>query len=387
MSTSSLTAGQVVDERFKVEERLGGGGQGEVYRVVDVTNNEPRALKTLRPDYLPKNLERLKKEVRGLQKVQSNRVLPLIATNLDSYEPGSKTPPYLVAKLAKHRSLADHDYYHDDIVLCLVLFRAICEGVQAIHAQGVLHRDIKPPNILLVESERDVNVADFGLCLLSFEESEGSRLTETREMVGPRFYSAPEQTSLPARPTQKSDIYSLGRLLYFMITGQYEIAATDDYVPVTVVMGQSEPHAVDELIRQMVQIDPKARPENVGRVITDVDRLLGRDTDAVIKDIVETASQPAFQPSREHRRLIKFLKSGYGGASFKEILEYMSNYYAIDNSPPGLSALAGFGLSGKGTFTWREFAGRIETYLEQMEDAGIVTFARGEYSLVEDSSE
>lgn len=368
---------ELIADRFRVREKIGAGGQGEVYLVEDSTAaNAQCALKTLRSGFIPKDLARLRQEVQALQRIQSPRVLPFMATNLDTYEPSSKTPPFFVTAWARHGTLRQHDYFRKDIDLCLRLFRCVCEGVQAAHDQGVIHRDLKPSNILLLDDERDIRVGDFGLCRLALEEpTQESQITSIREMVGPLYFAAPEQTSLPATSTVRSDIYSLGRTLHYMITGVYEQEPAGEYSPVTAAIGLSQPHVVDELIRHMTRFDPKDRPASVAKVVEQIDRLLGIQPE-------EPKAKPELRLTKTQRRILKFLKSHQtSSVSLSKILKYIASFYVIDHTPRWL--LSSYLTDVSGRISWADLAERVETLLEQLEQAGFVEFRYGKYSVTE----
>jgi len=151
---------------------------------------------------------------------------------------------------AEYGNLREHNYFKGDIDLSIKLFCEVCEGVSAIHAAGYYHRDLKPSNILVCADQRDLKVGDFGLCL----PPDGSDRDKTpgRDNVGPIYFTAPEQTSNPPTVSAKSDIYSLGRILHWMISGKYKYRPGDPYEPVSVILGFSQQLEVDRLIERMV---------------------------------------------------------------------------------------------------------------------------------------
>lgn len=363
-----MDKGQVIDSRFKIVKSIGAGGQGEVFLVEDVVEkNVERALKTLRPEFLPQDLARIKQEVGVVRTIDSDRVISIVATNLDEYEDGSASLPYFVMELAKRGTLNQHDYFRGEIELSLRLFRKICEGVSEIHKKGIIHRDLKPSNILLVKDEKDCRVGDFGICYIDLEGDE-KRATRIREKVGPMHFAAPEQTSLPPFFSVRSDIYSLGRVLHFLITGAYEYTPGSDYVPVSVHLGLKQSTKVDDLIKRLISFDPKARPESIEVVLLEVDKLLG------VKQTVP------LQLTKMHKRILKYIQSEkYGSVKIEDILDYVSNFYEIRRGSE--SPFANFGIgSVQPGYRWAEFARMVETPLDQLEEAGILKFERGEYS-------
>lgn len=364
--TTPIKPGAIINDRYRVKEAVGAGGQGEVFRVEDIVdNNKTKALKTLREEILPQNLKRMKTEVRALQTVQSTGVITILDTNLDQYSLGQDIPPYFVTEYARFGTLKKHNYFNGEIDLSLRLFRRICEGVKAVHAAGVIHRDLKPSNILLFDNEKDIRIGDFGICYVDLEEDE-ERATRIREKVGPLYFSAPEQTSLPPSFTKKSDIYSLGRILHFMITGVYEYAPGEDYTPISIHLGMKSSHPVDGFIQKATSFDPKYRQADVDSVISNIDELLGKiDNDT-----------PKFRMSKLQARIMKYIQSDLDhGADLEDILHYLKNFYQIDYQPMAFqNPLIYTGIR------WSEFANRVEIALEQLEEANLLEFRRGNYS-------
>ena len=155
-----------------------------------------------------------------------------------------------------------------EVERALRLALQVCEGLGAAHAEGVIHRDIKPDNIL-VGDEDAVKIVDFGLAWAG--QSLGARLTQTGLMVGTPEYMAPEQIRGDA-VDQRADLYALGVLLYEMLTGQVPYASD---AAVTVLFqhlkGESRrvsdlraeiPEAVEAMVRHAMALDPADRPQS-----------------------------------------------------------------------------------------------------------------------------
>lgn len=364
-----MEPGVVIDDRFKIVQKIGQGGQGEVFLVQDIINNNSEiALKALRKEFLPKAVERMRKEIEALRSIQSKFVTPIISTNLNEDFNAKGQKPYFVTELAKYGTLRNHNYYNGEISLSLRLFRNLCEGVSDIHRSGIIHRDLKPSNILLVEDEKDLRIGDFGICYIDLEIDK-NRTTKIREKVGPLFFAAPEQTSLPPTFTQKSDIYSLGRILYFLITGNYEFSPSEDYIPITVHLGIKEADPIDNLISNMISFDPKGRPGSLDEVIQIIDKLLGNQE-----------PKADLKLSKMQRRIMKYIESDKGfDAELEDILDYLSNFYDIKQDSGVSSIVSPFAIVGK--MKWTTFADRVEGSLDQLEKAGLLIFKRGSYSI------
>lgn len=200
---------QILDERWQIESKLAEGGQAETFIVRDLQSNGARAvLKRLKN---PNRLPRFVQEVQAISTLDHPHVLRLLAANVDAKR------PYLVSELCERGSLEDQKtaVLTRTVDERLAMFLDICDGVAAAHRAGVVHRDIKPSNIF-TRSDGTSVVGDFGICFIQTTE----RLTETMEAVGPRFYMAPELADgFAEQVTTRSDVYSLGKLLYWLFTG------------------------------------------------------------------------------------------------------------------------------------------------------------------------
>jgi serine/threonine protein kinase len=173
----------------------------------------------------------------------------------------------------------------------LRLFLAICEGVAYAHRCGLLHRDLKPSNIFLAECGVPI-VGDFGLCYRADEDRDG-RNTQTSEAVGARKYMPPEWREGKAeKPNARGDIYSLGKILYWLFQGRVYDGHEDDHslehpvVKTTTVLQDQTPQrpqqwtlaysVVDELVSRTVLKKPESRIDNVANLIGEITAAIER---------------------------------------------------------------------------------------------------------------
>lgn len=202
---------QVFGGRWEIVRDLGQGGQGQAFVVRDRTSDtgEEYVLKRLTN---VKRSARFEKEVDAISKLHHPNVLHLIDSDVKA-EPR----PYLVTEYCRRGNLEENKaavlaLHRDDR---LNLFAQILDGVSAIHDAKTVHRDIKPANIFLRADGTPV-VGDFGLAYIE----DTDRPTETMEAVGARWYMAPELAEgRLSEVTARADIYSLGKLLYWILTG------------------------------------------------------------------------------------------------------------------------------------------------------------------------
>jgi serine/threonine-protein kinase len=202
-------------DRYTIEHELGAGGMATVYLAHDVKHNRKVAVKVLRPE-LSAILggERFLKEIEVTANLQHPNILPLY----DSGEADSflyYVMPYVEGESLRDVLNREKQLPVDDAV---EIARAVAGALDFAHQRGVIHRDIKPENILLQAGQ--ALVADFGIALALSAAGGGTRLTETGLSIGTPHYMSPEQASADRELDGRTDLYSLGAVLYEMLAGQ-----------------------------------------------------------------------------------------------------------------------------------------------------------------------
>ncbi len=209
--------------RFRLIEKLGSGGMGEVFRAEDSADGTIVAVKTLLPEYSskPEMLKRFVKEARLLAEIRDPHVARLLEVNEDEgqhYLAVEFVSGPTLSRLLAARPLPER--------IALAVVADVCHALVAVHERGILHRDIKPDNILLTcdPTGRDslppgplAKLSDFGLAR-HLDQSESMSLTRTGAILGTPFYLSPEQCT-GAELDARTDIYSLGATLYHLLTG------------------------------------------------------------------------------------------------------------------------------------------------------------------------
>jgi len=207
--------------RYEVLSLLGTGGMGEVYRARDTELERDVAVKVL-PDAAsgdPAWLERFRREARALSRLSHPNILEIFDAGSDD---GIR---YVVTELLEGRTLRDHlEHGRLPIRRAVAIADAISRGLGAAHAQGVVHRDVKPENVLLTSDGR-VKVLDFGIASLHEPESAAINVTEAQTvtnagaLLGTIGYMAPEQVRGETADA-RSDVFAVGCVLYEMLTGR-----------------------------------------------------------------------------------------------------------------------------------------------------------------------
>lgn len=197
-----------------IEELIGTGGMGRVYRAQQPHLNRTVALKVLTPDRAsdPEWLERFNREARALARLSHPHIVQV-------YDFGETPQPYLLMEHVDGVNL--RQAMHSGALSAreaLAIVPKLCDALHYAHEQGVLHRDIKPENVL-IDTQGRVKVVDFGLAKLR-DDAQPFTLTQSGARLGTTAYMAPEQIEKPAEVDHRADIYSLGVVFYEMLTGE-----------------------------------------------------------------------------------------------------------------------------------------------------------------------
>jgi len=213
--------GTVLLEQFRIEEQIGTGGMGTVYRAHQTTVGRDVAIKVLRPELArdEQAVFRFEREARVAISLDHPN---LVRVFLSGRLPDGRL--YIVMELLEGRSLADEldEQGLPSLERALIMTMKLCAGLGAVHAAGIVHRDIKPENVYLVRRGRDtdfVKLVDFGIARVLEAEGIGPTTTQNGRVFGTATYISPEAAT-GEETDQRSDIYSLGVLTYQLLTGE-----------------------------------------------------------------------------------------------------------------------------------------------------------------------
>jgi len=274
-----LELGQIVD-RYQIVEMIAAGGTADIWKIRHTWLLSEHVLKHLR---LPKPEFRYKLIEEGrIQSVQEHQNL---VTVTDALEVEGR--PALVMEYIRGPTLADWIDQHDlpPPEEALQLFRGIVRGMYAAHRVGLVHRDLKPENVFLKPDPLGYvpKIGDFGLAKVLDKGRDTMTLSGMYRMIGTPEYMAPEQIENPGLVDARADVFSLGAILYEMLTGEIAFDAEEvddvvmlvlsgDYVPVLERRPDLHPQLAD-IVNHLLSTDRNKRPKSCLSILRALDRL------------------------------------------------------------------------------------------------------------------
>jgi len=304
--SGSLSVGDVVVDRYRIDAVLGEGGMGIVYRAEHLHLRKLFAIKVLLPEWSsnPDVVARFEREAVAAGNIQSPHVVA--ATDFGRLPSGSF---FLAMEHVDGRTLATVlEGGALDPARALHVLRGIVSGLQAAHALGIVHRDLKPENIMLIERDADpdfVKVLDFGIAKIEVGagvqgDAKSAPLTRVGTVIGTPDYMSPEQ-ALGQPVDARSDLYSVGVILFEMLAGRRPFVGGAVTVLGQRVMGQVPelpPDAAARLdpriaaiVRQLLAVSPENRFASAGELMVALDECS--------KDRVQITPPLPVRPARE----------------------------------------------------------------------------------------
>ncbi len=246
----------------RIEGLLGRGGMAAVYKATQLSLDRAVALKVL-PTRLaasPQFVERFNREASALARLSHPNIVGILDKGVEG-ETYYFVMEYVEGKSVRDRLLRESRVSPQET---LQLMQGICAALAYAHGTGIVHRDLKPGNILL-DAAGTPKLADFGIArMIGAETHEAGELTGTDSVIGSADYMAPEQREDAAGVDHRADIYSLGVVLYQMLTGQLPVGS---FKPVALLV-RGVPIGVDKVIRTALSSAPGDRYESVGKFLS-----------------------------------------------------------------------------------------------------------------------
>jgi len=261
-----LSPGKMLGTRYEIKSVLGVGGMGMVYKANDKELGEVLAIKTLKPEMMAMDtgaLERFKSEIKLARKIAHRNVVR-------TYDLGEVNGLYYISmEYVEGKSLKDLIVERGRLPVSIVMpiAKQLCRALEVSHDEGVIHRDIKPQN-MVVQSDGVLKVMDFGIARLA-TRPKGSGQTEAGMVVGTPEYMAPEQL-LGDELDARADLYSTGAVLYECLTGRVPLTADTPIVLISRVLEETPkapnevysdiPKPLSDLVMWVLQKDRDKRP-------------------------------------------------------------------------------------------------------------------------------
>jgi serine/threonine protein kinase/Flp pilus assembly protein TadD len=270
-----LTTGSTFADRYQIIEELGKGGMGKVYKVHDTKIKEKIALKLIKPEIAKdkKTLERFSNELKFARKIRHKNICQMFDLGED------RGTHFITMEYVEGQDLKKLIRQTGQLAIgtTINIAKQVCDGLVEAHTSGVIHRDLKPSNIM-IDADGNARIMDFGIA----RSMEGKGITGAGVMIGTPEYMSPEQVE-GKEVDQRSDIYSLGIILYEMVTGKVPFEGD---TPFTVgVKHKSEfpqnpkdinpqiPDNLNQVIMQCLEKDKERRFQSVGEVRSELENI------------------------------------------------------------------------------------------------------------------
>ena len=262
-----LPLGTRLAGRYVLEDLLGEGGMGSVYAARDTRTGSAVALKVLRPDLADDDdaVRRFAREAYSAAQVRHPRIVALLDTGVDPIG-----VPFLVYELVVGESLRARIQREGTLnaAVAVDFCLAMLDALAAAHAAGIVHRDVKPSNVLLATDAQgnvEARVIDFGISKSLSSPELWTRVTSTGEIVGTAQYMSPEQARGKEEVDARTDVWSAGAVLYEMLSGRPPYEARTATQTILKILTQEPP--------LLASIAPELPPE----LVIVVHRALARD--------------------------------------------------------------------------------------------------------------
>jgi len=266
---------------YRISKKLGSGGMGEVYKVVDREGRELAVKRLLRQQASPQEMTRLRREAKAAQALEHPNIVRIVEL-IDHMGAPVIVMEYLdgrnLSAILKGRRL--------DVPLALRIAMSVAEGLACAHAMGIVHRDIKPGNIFVTRSG-DTKILDFGIVKILEAMDlgpDGDTLTKSGDILGTAGYMAPEQAN-GEKVDARADVFSFGCVLYETLSSRQAFGGASAIERRVAILRKeptrlrevvpSVPDALETFVHRCLEKNAEDRPADGGALVVELERLSG----------------------------------------------------------------------------------------------------------------
>lgn len=300
--------GRLISGRYRIEALVGMGGMAKVYRAMDEKENRTVAIKVLRAEYESdmEFVRRFSREAEAAAKMAHENIVNLLDVGIDG------EMRYIVMEYVAGRTLkdmiCDEGRIHPDLALRMTI--RILAAVDHAHRNGIVHRDIKPQNIL-VDQQGRIKVADFGIARL--KASQTTNIDNDGAAIGSVHYLSPEQAKGEVTDEQ-SDLYSVGVVLYEMLTGKVPFDGNSTIAVALKHVNEAPPsmrshnahisRALDEVVMRALCKDKERRYQTAAEMAADLRMTISRPRGGFVRypEIPKAQAEPPVEAPKESKR-------------------------------------------------------------------------------------
>ncbi len=308
--------GKKIDARYEIKELIGVGGMAVVYKANDILSGMTVAVKILKEEYFhnAEFCERFRIEGKAMASLNHKNIVKVydVSNNINK--------PYIVMEYIDGITLKDYISQQGALNWkeAVHFTTQILNALQHAHDKSIIHRDIKPQNVMLVESG-DVKVMDFGIASIAGKDSTAGAGGEAKQAIGSVHYISPEQAR-GDQTSARADVYSVGVMLYEMLTGKLPFNGSDA-VSVAIMHLQADPRppreinpdipaGLEEIIMQAMQKEPSNRYQSAAEMLADINEFK-RDPNVTFeyKYMVEDSATRYLDAINNSRRMQEEIES------------------------------------------------------------------------------
>jgi serine/threonine-protein kinase len=313
----AISPGDVLAGKYRVERVLGEGGMGVVVAAHHLQLDQKVALKFLLPVALtsPDSAARFLREARAVARIRSEHVARVI--DFGQLENGS---PYIVMEYLEGSDLSVWLEQRGSLPVAQAIDFVLqsCEAIAEAHALGIIHRDLKPANLFCIrrsDGRFSIKVLDFGISKVTLGEASGHDITQTNALMGSPAYMSPEQMMRSKGVDARADIWSLGVILFQLLTGrlpflaqavtELAIKVANEPAPPLRTLRPESPERLEQVVARCLEKDRTARFQTVGELAIALrefgSEYAARSVEQIVGTLHSAGMMPG-QPSQENRQ-------------------------------------------------------------------------------------